>query len=57
MRCYKCGCVLSANDTCAKCGTDVSIYKKTARVSDIYYNKGLEKARVRDLSGAIETLK
>ena len=26
-------------------------------VSDIYYNKGLEKARVRDLSGAIETLK
>lgn len=49
MRCYKCGCVLSANDTCAKCGTDVSIYKKTARVSDIYYNKGLEKARVRDL--------
>ena len=38
-------------------GTDVSIYKKTARVSDIYYNKGLEKARVRDLSGAIETLK
>lgn len=31
--------------------------QKTARVSDIYYNKGLEKARVRDLSGAIETLK
>ena len=47
MRCYKCGPVfLSANDTCAKCGTDVSIYKKTARVSDIYYNKGLEKASV-----------
>ena len=57
MRCYKCGSVLSANDICPKCQTDVSIYKKTAMVSDIYYNKGLEKARVRDLSGAIETLK
>lgn len=57
MRCYKCGSVLSANDTCAKCHADVSIYKKTAMVSDVYYNKGLEKARVRDLSGAIETLK
>lgn len=57
MRCYKCGSVLSANSTCAKCGTDVSIYKKTARVSDIYYNKALEKAKLRDLSGAIETLK
>ena len=56
MRCYKCGSVLSANDICPKCQTDVSIYKKTAMVSDIYYNKGLEKARVRDLSGAIETL-
>ena len=25
--------------------------------SDVYYNKALEKARLRDLSGAIETLK
>lgn len=57
MRCYKCGSVLSANDACPKCHADMSIYKKTARVSDVYYNKGLEKARVRDLSGAIETLK
>lgn len=31
--------------------------QKDCHVSDIYYNKGLEKARVRDLSGAIETLK
>lgn len=57
MRCYKCGSVLSANDICPKCQADVSIYKKTAMVSNIYYNKGLEKARVRDLTGAIETLK
>ena len=57
MRCYKCGSVLSANDICPKCQTDVSIYKKTAMASDVYYNKALEKARLRDLSGAIETLK
>ena len=44
MRCYKCGSVLSANDICPKCQTDVSIYKKTAMASDVYYNKALEKA-------------
>ena len=50
MRCFKCGCLLSENDTCPKCGEDVRVYKKTARVSDAYYNAGLYKARVRDLT-------
>ena len=57
MRCFKCGCLLSENDTCPKCGEDVRVYKKTARVSDAYYNAGLYKARVRDLTGAVESLK
>ena len=52
MRCFKCGSLLSENDTCPKCGEDVRVYKKTARVSDAYYNSGLYKARVRDLTGA-----
>lgn len=57
MKCFKCGSLLSENDTCPKCGADVRIYKKTARVSDAYYNAGLYKARVRDLTGAVESLK
>ena len=57
MRCFKCGSVLTENDTCPKCGENVAIYKKTARVSDAYYNAGLYKARVRDLTGAVESLK
>ncbi|WP_031557753.1 tetratricopeptide repeat protein [Lachnospira multipara] len=57
MRCFKCGSLLSANNTCPKCGEDVTIYKKTCLASNAYYNLGLEKARVRDLSGAVETLK
>ena len=57
MRCFKCGSLLSENDTCPKCGEDVRVYKKTARVSDAYYNSGLYKARVRDLTGAVESLK
>ncbi|MGN0316347.1 MAG: tetratricopeptide repeat protein [Lachnospira sp.] len=57
MRCYKCGCHLTANNVCPKCGCDVSVYKRTASVSNVYYNAGLEKARIRDLTGAIESLK
>ena len=57
MRCFKCGSLLTANNTCPKCGEDVTVYKKTSIASDRYYNLGLEKAQVRDLSGAIESLK
>ena len=57
MKCYKCGSFLTDGDTCPQCGENVRIYKKTARVSDAYYNAGLYKARVRDLTGAVESLK
>lgn len=57
MRCYKCNSVLSETDFCNGCGTDVKIYKKIIRLSNTYYNIGLEKARVRDLSGAAEMLR
>ncbi|MCI8371911.1 MAG: tetratricopeptide repeat protein [Lachnospiraceae bacterium] len=57
MRCYKCGARLSAKSYCTSCGTNVVLYKKIIRLSNTYYNDGLAKAQVRDLSGAIVSLK
>lgn len=57
MRCYKCNSVLSDNDYCLKCGADVSVYKIVVKASNTYYNLGLSKAQVRDLSGAAVALK
>ncbi len=58
MNCPKCGCpVPSRRKYCDNCGTDVSIYRKIIRLSNRYYNSGLEKAKVRDLSGAVSDLK
>ena len=42
---------------CERCGTDVTIYKKVLRASNLYYNNGLAKVKVRDLSGAIIALR
>ena len=42
---------------CSACGTDIKIYQKLIRLSNTYYNMGLEKAKVRNLSGAIQDLK
>ena len=44
-------------DYCPKCGCNVLIQKKVDYLSRQYYNRGLEKASVRDLSGAIDCLK
>ena len=44
MICYNCGCTLSEHDFCTNCGADVSIYKKVIRISNNFYNEGLEKA-------------
>lgn len=57
MDCYNCGAKLGKENNCPNCGTNVKIYKKIIRASNAYYNDGLEKAGVRDLSGAIESLK
>lgn len=57
MRCYKCNSVLSDEDYCLKCGADVSVYKIVVKASNSYYNQGLEKTRVRDLTGAVTALK
>jgi len=57
MFCYNCGRRLSEHDFCTSCGADVSLYKKIIYVSNRYYNEGLEKASVRDLSGAVDSLR
>ncbi len=57
MFCYNCGCHLSEHDFCTACRADVSLYKKIMYVSNMFYNDGLEKAGVRDLSGAIRSLR
>ena len=57
MRCYKCGSVLSNNSFCNSCGADVEMYKKVVRLSNAYYNMGLAKAQIRDLTGACELLR
>lgn len=56
MLCLRCGAVLKDPDYCDACGTDVKIYKKLIRLSNTYYNMGLEKAKVRNLSGAARDL-
>ena len=57
MRCYNCGCRLSEHSFCTNCGADVGLYKKIIRTSNYFYNEGLERARVRDLSGAVVSLR
>lgn len=57
MFCYNCGCQLSEHDFCTACGADVYLFKRIMFVSNMYYNDGLEKAEVRDLTGAITSLR
>ena len=57
MRCYLCGAELTELDYCTNCGTDVTIYKKIMHISNRFYNEGLARAGVRDLTGAIISLR
>lgn len=57
MFCYNCGCRLSEHDFCTSCGADVGRYKKIMSIANLYYNDGLAKAKVRDLTGAITSLR
>ncbi len=58
MKCMNCGVQVTPGlDYCNRCGWNVSVQKKAVYLSKIYYNRGLEKASIRDLSGAIGCLK
>ncbi|MBQ8304615.1 MAG: hypothetical protein IJX90_00135 [Blautia sp.] len=59
MNCINCGSRLSKTDReyCPHCGFNIKVQRKVDYLSKYYYNQGLEKATIRDLSGAISCLK
>lgn len=57
MKCFNCGAELERSDYCDHCGVDISRYRRLLQISNAYYNEGLDKAKVRDLSGAAVSLR
>ena len=57
MKCYRCGATLTQHDFCTACKSDVRQYKLIIEASNRKYNEGLEKAQIRDLTGAVAALK
>ena len=57
MKCYHCGATLTQHDFCTACKSDVRQYKLIMEAANRKYNEGLEKAQIRDLSGAAASLK
>ncbi len=56
LSCYRCGSSVGAGRYCLRCGADLQLYRRIVRLSNRYYNLGLERARTRDLTGAVEAL-
>ena len=57
-QCYYCGEEIEeGTKRCPHCGTDLTAYLEIQHSADYYYNDGLEKAFVHDLSGAIRSLR
>ncbi len=56
MKCIYCQATLGEGDYCLNCGADVTLLRRIVRISNLLYNQALEKAQVRDLSGAISLL-
>ncbi len=52
MKCVRCGHNAGNDGFCTGCGFDNKHIKKARNTADYYYNLGLEKAGLRDLSGA-----
>ncbi|MBO4846618.1 MAG: tetratricopeptide repeat protein [Lachnospiraceae bacterium] len=57
MLCYNCGASLTEHDFCTNCGAEVGIYKKIMSSANLFYNEGLDRAGVRDLTGAVASLR
>ena len=56
MNCNRCNSPLGAGRFCSHCGLPYKYIKKACNTANYYYNIGLEKANVRDLTGAKEAL-
>lgn len=58
MNCMNCKAVVDQEmDFCPYCGFDLGVQRKCMSLSNMYYNLGLDKAQIRDLSGAIDMLR
>ncbi len=57
MNCIICGSPVLISDYCSNCGLKQDFLKKAFNTSNYYYNVGLDRASVRDLTGAIDVLK
>ncbi len=56
MNCPNCEFDIKNNKVCPSCGVDVYIYKKSCKISDVFFNRAINQAKAQDLSGAIENL-
>ena len=56
-RCIYCGAPVSTNGYCTECRLPDKFLRKARNTSGYHYNIALEKAKMRDLYGAIESLK
>lgn len=56
-KCLICGKDLTKTMECKSCHKQYFSYQKVERLSHLYYNLGLEKAKTRDLSGAADVLR
>ena len=56
-RCINCGAPVSTNGYCTECRLPDSFLQKAHNTSVYHYNIALDKAKIRDISGAIESLR
>ena len=57
MKCPNCGYRFSDGYICPSCGENAALIIRAHNVSVKLYNIGLEQAKARDLSGAVDSLK
>ena len=58
MNCMNCKAVVDVGmEICPNCGFNLRVQRKCFSLSNMYYNLGLDKAEIRDLSGAIDMLR
>lgn len=57
MECFMCGTMVDGEAFCPHCGANIDTYRGILYASNSLYNDGLERAKIRDLSGAIDSLK
>lgn len=56
MNCLNCGMEIGNEIICPHCGHDNNVMFEAVKISNIYYNQGLDKAQIRDMSGAVDML-